>query len=48
MEQSRSEAVLEDAFVLMHDKNVCVRFGDAGFAYARTLTWPGAIQKLLL
>lgn len=42
------EALAEAMRVLMHDKNVCVRFGDAGFAYARTLTWPGAIQKLLL
>jgi glycosyltransferase involved in cell wall biosynthesis len=33
---------------LMDDRNLCARLGEAGHAYARTLTWHGAIQKLLM
>lgn len=33
---------------VVDDKNLAARMGEAGHAYARTLTWPLAIQKLLL
>jgi len=42
------EAIAQAMRQIMDDRNLAARMGDAGAAYARTLTWPGAIQKLLL
>lgn len=42
------EAIAAAMRRVMDDRNLCARLGETGHEYARTLTWPGAIQKLLL
>jgi glycosyltransferase involved in cell wall biosynthesis len=43
-----SEAIAVAMRKVMDDRNLCARLGEAGHAYARTLTWSVAIQRLLL
>jgi glycosyltransferase involved in cell wall biosynthesis len=44
----RPEALAEKLRTLMDDRNLTIRLGDTGRADALRMTWPDAIQKLLL